>query len=105
MCIRDSTIAGPGYNSSSNGASGVRLVLDTTSLGTNDKVFDLTTGTTSKFSITKGGDLTLAGTILQGTNTLTGSGNSLVVGSGTGSVTVDGANQRITINEGTADRD
>ena len=104
--ITTGTIAGPGYNSSSNGGSGVRLVLDTTSLGTNDKVFDLTTGTTSKFSITKGGSLNLAGGIFTGANTLDGTGATLVVGSSSGgeSVTIDGQNQRITINDGSDDR-
>ena len=104
--ITTGTIAGPGYNSSSNGGSGVRLVLDTTSLGTNDKVFDLTTGTTSKFSITKGGSLNLAGGIFTGANTLDGTGATLVIGSsaGSGSVTIDGQNQRVTINDGTDDR-
>jgi len=47
---------------------------------------------------------TIQASSFSGTNNITGSGNTLVVGSGTGSVTVDGANQRITINDGTDDR-
>ena len=49
---------------------------------------------------------TIQASSFSGTNNITGSGNTLVVGSSTGgeSVTIDGANQRITINDGSDDR-
>ena len=49
---------------------------------------------------------TIQASNLIGTNNISGSGNTLVVGSSAGgeSVTIDGANQRITINDGSDDR-
>jgi len=105
--ITTGSIAGPGYNSTGNGASGAKIVLDTASIGNTDAVIDVTSGTTSKFKVTKEGNLTLSGTInasnFTGTSTIEGTNNILTVGAD-GQITIDGSNQRILITDGSNTR-